>query len=138
LATHVRSRGDAMSTDLSRGVRVWLPRGTGAVFLAAAVGLIVVGMVVLTMGFVHHQTSAVFASLLCNGLALAPLALYYGSSRDAVPSHVSTSGTALELGEPERLHCARCLLPLSSLSERRSAAAMEFCRCHLTSVGSWR
>ena len=138
MATHARSHRDAMSTDFSGGIRAWFPRGTGAVFLAAAVGLIVVGTVALAMGFAHHQTSVVFASLLCNGLALAPLALYYGSSRDAVPSHAGSIAVSLELGQSERLRCARCFLPLSSLSEPTTAAAMESCHCHLTSVGSWR
>lgn len=151
MAKHARSRSDAMRSDLGARVRAWLPRGTralgtgaratgacgtGTAFLSATIGLLAVGTVVLAMGFVHHATSVVFASLMFNGLALAPLALFYGSSRDEVPSLVGSHTVPLEWGRSERLHCARCRLPLSPLRVTTSATAVESCHCYESSTAS--
>ena len=67
---------------------------------------------------------------------LAPLALYYGSSRD-VPSLAGSITVPLELGQSERLRCARCFLPLSPLRVTTGATAMESCHCY-ESPTAWR
>lgn len=124
-----------MSSDLGARVRARLPCGTGAAFLSATIGLMAVGTVVLAIGFFHRATSVVFASLVFNGLALAPLALFYGSSRD-VPSLVGSHTVPLEWGRSERLQCARCLLPLSPLRVTTGATARESCHCYESPTAS--
>lgn len=47
-------------------------------FLPTAAGLVLFGAITLAVGFVHHETSVVLASLLGNGFALLFVALFLG------------------------------------------------------------
>jgi hypothetical protein len=63
-------------------VRDSLPSpGAGPILLGTTIALMVVGTVVLGIGLTREETSIVLASLLCNGLALVPLAVFYSVGR---------------------------------------------------------
>jgi hypothetical protein len=72
--------------DLNRRVRTAFSSGVAPIFLVATIGLIVSGTVMLAVGFEHQAATVTLASLLCNGLALVPLALFYRSSALATAS----------------------------------------------------
>ena len=78
------------SANLYGRSRTALSFGIAPIFLAATIGLIVTGTVMLAMGFVHQAATLTFASLLCNGLALVPLALFYRNSTFATTSTSAT------------------------------------------------
>jgi hypothetical protein len=88
-------RFEGLSVNLSALPGAAFMSGAGPVFLTIAAGLTLFGAITLAVGFAHHSTSVVVASLLCNGFALVPVALFLGFCGGR---HVVDDGSRIQFG----------------------------------------